>query len=133
MELVATVQEQDVQDWLDQYGGAWASGDPDHVATLFTEGAFYRETPFDEPMRERHEIREYWQKGAADAQENVEFTSQVWAVRNDTAIAHWQARFNRKASGVQVELDGVFRLTFSNERGVLRCTVLEEWWHSKQS
>jgi ketosteroid isomerase-like protein len=125
--------EQDVQNWLDEYGRAWVNGDPDHVVTLFSETATYRLTPFDDPMRGRPEIREYWQNGAADAQENVEFASQVWAVKNDTAIAGWQARFTLKASGVREELDGTFRLVFSNEQGTLQCTILEEWWHSRES
>ena len=125
--------EQDVQKWLDEYGRAWVNGDPDHVVMLFSETATYRETPFDDPMEGRLEIREYWQNGAADSQENVEFTSQVWAVNNDTAVAGWQARLTEKASGERVELDGTFRLVFSREQGTLQCTVLEEWWHSKES
>ena len=125
--------EQDVHDWLDEYGRAWVDGDPDRVVVLFSDTATYRETPFDKPMRGRREIREYWQEGAADAQENVEFMSQVWAVVDDTAIAGWQARFTEKASGVRVELDGTFRLVFSSEQGALQCTLLEEWWHSRKS
>ncbi len=125
--------EQDVQNWLDEYGRAWVEGDPDLVVTLFSDAATYRLTPFDAPMRGRHEIRDYWQKGAADAQEDVEFTSQVWAVKGDTAIAGWQARLTRKASGARFELDGTFRLVFSTEHGILRCKVLEEWWHSKEA
>ena len=125
--------EQDVQDWLDEYGRAWVDGDPDRVVVLFSDTATYRETPFDKPMRGRREIREYWQEGAADAQENVEFMSQVWAVVDDTAIAGWQARFTENASGVRVELDGTFRLVFSSEQGALQCTILEEWWHSRKS
>ena len=124
---------QDVQDWLDEYGRAWVAGDPDRVVMLFSDTAIYRETPFDKPMRGRQEIREYWQIGAADAQENVEFVSQVWAVVNDTAVAGWQARFTEKASGVRVELDGTFRLVFSSEQGALQCTILEEWWHSRKT
>jgi len=125
--------EQDVQNWLDEYGRAWINGDPDHVVTLFADNTTYRETPFDDPMRGRGEIREYWQNGAAEAQEDVEFASQVWAIKDDTAIAGWQARFTRKASGARVELDGIFRLVFSKEQSTLRCTTLEEWWHSKES
>ena len=125
--------EDDVQDWLDEYGRAWINGDPDHVVTLFSDTATYRETPFGDPMRGRDEIREYWQNGAAETQEDVEFASQVWAIKDDTAIAGWQARFARKASGVRVELDGIFRLVFSKEQDTLRCTTLEEWWHSRES
>ena len=42
--------EQDVQNWLDDYGRARVNGDPDHVVTLFSHTATYRETPFDDPM-----------------------------------------------------------------------------------
>ena len=131
--MEAAMIEQDVQDWLDAYGRAWVDGDPDAVVALFFATATYRETPFDDPMRGQHAIREYWQQGAADAQEDVEFASQVWAVAGDTAIAGWQARFTRKASGARVELDGTFRLVFSDEQGALLCTELQEWWHRRES
>ena len=90
--------EQDVQNWLDEYGRAWVDSDPDLVVTLFADTATYRETPFDNPMRGRDEIRAYWQKYAVETHEDIEFASQVWAVRNDTAIAGWQARYTLKAT-----------------------------------
>lgn len=125
--------EKDVQDWLDAYGAAWINGDPRQVMRLFTDAARYRETPFDEPMIGRTTIGAYWQEGAADAQEDVEFTSRVWAVKGDQAFAGWQARFRRKASGGRVQLDGAFRLAFATERGVLLCRSLEEWWHRRET
>ena len=124
--------EQDVQHWLDKYGRAWVGSDPDLVLTLFADMATYRETPFDNPMRGRREIRAYWQKYAVEAHENIEFASQVWAVRDDTAIAGWQACYTQKATGARVTLDGTFRLVFSSEQGTLQCTILEEWWHRKE-
>ena len=78
--------EQDVQDWLDGYGRAWVDGDPDRAVALFSDTATYRETPFDDPMRGRRAIWEYWRKNAGDAQEDVEFASQVWAVSERAAI-----------------------------------------------
>ena len=125
--------EQDVQNWLDEYGRAWVNGDPDKLVALFSATATYRETPFDDPMRGRHDIREYWQNGVADAQEDVEFASQVWAVKDDTAIAGWQARFTRKGSGERVELDGIFRLVILIQQDTIQCIALEEWWHSRES
>ena len=123
--------EEDAQNWLDQYGRAWINGDPDQLVALFADTATYRETPFAEPLRGRHEIQKYWQAGAADAQQDVEFASQVWAVKDDTAIAGWQARYTERASGVRVELDGTFKLVFAGGEDNLRCTLLEEWWHSR--
>ena len=125
--------EQDVQDWLDEYGRAWVESDPGLVVTLFTDTATYRETPFDIPMRGRREIRAYWQKYAVETHEDIEFSSQVWAVRNATAMAGWQARYTLKSTGARVKLDGTFRLVFSSEQGTLQCTRLEEWWHRNES
>ncbi len=123
----------EIQGWLDGYGAAWENGDPEQIAPMFTETASYRETPFDEPMLGRDAIKAYWQEGAADAQENLEFSSQVWAVDADTAVAGWQAKFTRIPSGVGVELDGTFRLRFVKVSGHLLCESLEEWWHRRES
>lgn len=127
------MNKQEVQEWLDLYGAAWVKGDAKQIVVLFTDTATYQETPFDEPMKGSAAIRQYWQEGAADAQENVRFSSQVWAVDKDAAVAGWQASFTRKASGVQVELDGTFRLALSQSADGLRCQSLEEWWHRRET
>ncbi|MCB4457355.1 nuclear transport factor 2 family protein [Leisingera sp. McT4-56] len=126
------MREQDVEDWLKAYGTAWAEGDPDKAAALFTVAAEYHETPFSNPLTGRDQIRQYWQEGAADAQEDVRFSAQVWSVAGNTAIAGWQAAFKRKASGSFVELDGVFRLVFFRSRNGVICSRLAEWWHRRQ-
>jgi uncharacterized protein (TIGR02246 family) len=133
LSLEQAVTREDVQRWLNRYGAAWETGDPDAAAALFSDDASYRETPFDEPMVGKAEIRRYWQEGAADAQTDVTFSAQVWAVDGDLAIAGWQARFTRKPSGARVELDGVFRLVFARAPDGARCSGLEEWWHRRES
>ncbi|MEP3636729.1 MAG: nuclear transport factor 2 family protein [Paracoccaceae bacterium] len=126
------MEKREIQQWLDQYGDAWIKGNPEQIIPLFTKTASYRETPFDQAMVGQDAIRRYWQGGAADAQENVEFSSEVWAVDGDTAVAGWQAKFTRKPSGIKVELDGTFRLTFSLVSDRLLCESLEEWWHRRE-
>ncbi len=122
-----------IQQWLDLYGAAWERGDPDELVCLFSQTAVYRETPFDDPMVGSAVIRQYWQEGAADAQENVKFTSQVWTVDGSKAVAGWQASFTRIPSGQTVELDGVFRLEFRETGSEIKCIRLEEWWHRRES
>ena len=122
-----------VRRWLDAYGKAWVDGDPEQVVALFTPAATYRETPFDAPMQGHDAIRRYWQAGAAEAQEDVAFSAQVWAVAGDTAIAGWQAQFARKATGARIALDGVFRLRFAQVGTALLCDRLEEWWHRRET
>ncbi len=114
-----------VEAWLARYEEAWEQRDPALAAALFTENAAYHEMPFDAPKAGRTGIRDYWATVTAD-QRDVDFKSQVVAVNGATAVARWSARLKSASSGVRVELDGVFVLTF--EDGGL-CSELREWWH----
>ncbi len=127
------IDKSEVQKWLNEYGQAWVQGNPDALAKLFHDNATYQETPFDEPMQGKHHIRAYWQDGAADAQKDVSFSSEVWAVSDNEAFAEWTARFQRVASGACVELDGIIKLVFLREKADLKCLELREWWHRRES
>ncbi len=111
--------------WLTRYEKAWEERDPAQAAALFTEHAQYHEMPFDAPKAGRTGIRDYWATVTAD-QRDVDFKSQVVAVEGGTGIARWSAHFKSAASGVRVELDGVFILQF-DDTGL--CSELREWWH----
>ncbi len=50
--------------WIETYGRAWQTGDHDLMASLFTENADYRSSPFREPFRGRDEIRAYARRNA---------------------------------------------------------------------
>ena len=125
-----TVEE--AKNWLHAYGQAWVEGDPSAAVSLFHPDAEYRETPFSRVMSGSEEIRRYWQGGAADSQEDVTFSYEIWSVSGHEVHAGWRARFRRIANRAVVELDGVFRLTFDRRRGVLRCSSLREWWHRRE-
>jgi ketosteroid isomerase-like protein len=118
-----------LEDWLARYGEAWVERDPSRAAALFTENATYHEMPFDPPKGGRSGIRDYWATVTAD-QRDVDFTSSVVAVSGRTGIARWAAKLKSASSGVRVELDGIFVLTF-DDSGL--CSELREWWHVKTS
>lgn len=118
-----------LEGWLKRYGEAWEQRDPARAAALFTENAPYHEMPFDAPKAGRNGIREYWATVTAD-QRNVRFESQALAVDGRTGVAHWSASLTSASSGVRVELDGAFVLTF-DDNGL--CSELREWWHVKTS
>ncbi len=115
----------ELKSWLDAYGRAWETRDPDLVVTLFAEDATYQETPFVEPMRGRPAILAYWSEKVAAWQEQCRFGHEILAVAEDTGIAHWWASFVRVRSKSKVRLDGVFLLTFD---ALGRCQTLREWW-----
>jgi ketosteroid isomerase-like protein len=115
--------------WLARYEEAWEQRDPAKASALFTENAPYHEMPFDAPKAGRRGIRDYWATVTAD-QRDVDFTSSVVAVNGQTGVARWSAKLKSAASGVKVELDGVFVLTF-DDSGL--CNELREWWHVRTS
>jgi len=119
---------EDFEKWLDAYGHAWETRDPQAIAELFTEEATYQETPFVEPMRGRAAIREYWMNAVVRTQQQIRFGYEILAVAGDSCIAHWWASFIRVATQARVKLDGIFLLTFTS--GGL-CRELREWWVKK--
>lgn len=121
---------EDLDSWLSDYARAWETRDAELVATLFTEDATYQETPFVEPLRGGAAIRAYWERAVVHHQEQVRFGYGVLSLDGATAIAHWHASFVRVTTKSAVKLDGVFLLTFDDQR---RCHTLREWWVKKEA
>ena len=116
-----------VENWLERYGSAWESRDPDAVEALFTPDARYYETPYADPFEGAAGVREYWARVTSD-QRDIAFDSSVVAVTANTGIARWSATFMSISGEVKVELNGVFILEFDADG---RCAVLHEWWHAR--
>ena len=123
------MKSESLSTWLEAYGRAWETRDPEAVRRLFAEDATYQETPFTQPMRGLDAIQQYWSQVVATAQEHIRFSYEVLAVAEDSAIVHWWASFVRVQSRAHVTLDGIFLLTFDTEG---RCRELREWWVRKE-
>ncbi len=119
----------DLTTWLDAYGDAWESRDPDSAASLFAEDASYKVTPYEDAHIGRSGIRQYWESVTAN-QRNVEFEHQPLSVTGNTGIAHWSAQFDVEPSKTHIELDGIFVLEFDEDG---KCRQLSEWWHLASS
>ena len=117
-----------LKSWLEAYGAAWESRDPEASAELFDKDGTYQVTPFLEPMRGRDEILEYW-KQVARTQENIRFGYEVFSVTSEFGISHWWASFVRNPLGLRTKLDGIFLILLNSEG---RCRTLREWWHKEQ-
>ena len=115
-------------EWLDAYGVAWESRDPDAAAELFTEDAVYQWGPFGQRLRGRVMIREAWAE-ALETQDNVEFGYEVMTATARGGIVRWWCASDRPAEELRVHLEGIFRLAF-DETGL--CKSLEEWWNAKR-
>ena len=114
--------------WLDAYGRAWTSRDPQAAASLFTEDGTYQVTPFVEPMRGRQAIFDYWTQ-VTHTEKDIQFGYEILSLTPEQGIARWWASFVIVPPGLQTKLDGVFLLSL-DENG--HCHSLREWWHKLQ-
>ncbi len=119
---------EDLNSWLDAYGQAWETRDPDAAAALFTDEATYQWGPFEEPLRGRDEIRKRW-ANATGAQEKVSFGYEPLAVTEDRGIARWWVSFVRPVERRRVRLEGIFVLALDATR---RCREFREWWNGEE-
>jgi hypothetical protein len=118
--------EEDIRGWLDAYGRAWETRDSAAAAELFTEDAVYHETPFDEPMRGRAEISDYW-SDVTRSQDDVRFSYEILAAPE--GVARWRADFLRLPARTPVRLDGILLARLDADG---RCAEFREWWHRRE-
>jgi uncharacterized protein (TIGR02246 family) len=114
--------------WLEAYGRAWRERNAHAAADLFTEDGTYQVTPFEEPMRGRPAIVEYWSH-VAETQRDIQFGHEVLAVTPNAGIARWWASFVIDPPGLQTKLDGIFLISLDGDG---RCCSFREWWHKEQ-
>jgi SnoaL-like domain len=116
------------QQWLDAYGSAWQTRNPQAAVALYTDDGTYQVTPFLEPLRGSRAILDYWTEITRTA-ENISFAYEILTVTEQFGIAHWQASFVRTPPGLPTKLDGIFVIRLNVEG---KCTSLREWWHKQQ-
>ena len=114
--------------WLDAYGQAWESRNPEAAAALFAEDGTYQVTPFLEPLRGRKAIFQYWSE-VSRTEENIKFAYEILAVNPARNIARWSASFLIIPQRLPTKLDGVFLISLDDQG---RCKSLQEWWHKQQ-
>ncbi len=75
----------DVEKWLNSYVKAWKTNNPQDIAKLFTEGAFYSTGPFDEPWIGQQAIIDGW-VGIGDQPQDWTFEYEVVAADGDLGV-----------------------------------------------
>jgi len=120
---------QGFDDWLDAYGRAWESRNPQAAADLYAEDGTYQVTPFLEPMRGKQAILKYWTH-VAQTEQTIQFGYEILAVTPEHGVARWWASFVIVPPGLQTKLDGIFLISLDENS---RCHSLREWWHKQQA
>lgn len=133
-EIDLVVTEAEAAAWLDRYKQAWTSRSVDLLLPLFTRDVDYRERRFGRPLKYYDSLADYWRARVGDAQRDVSFDYQIWAVKNDECYYGFQARFLWLPINGIMELDGVCRVRFvrASDGGVI-CSKFEEWLDHRES
>lgn len=117
----------DLAEWIDSYARAWETADEDLIASLFTDDARYRSSPFREPFRGLDEIRGYWQRGAGTQRDTRVRMGRPFVDGNRVAVEWWATMVDD--DHVEVTLPGCLLLSFAEDG---RCTDLREYWNLEQ-
>jgi ketosteroid isomerase-like protein len=107
------------QAWLDRYVGAWRSGDPAAIGSLFSSDAAYSYGPYREPLNGRDAIVADWTTNQ-DEPGSWEAEYRPLAVDGDVAVATGESRYvNGKT------YSNIFVCRFDGEG---HCTEFREWF-----
>jgi hypothetical protein len=109
--------------WLTAFGDAWEAADSSRLGALFSVGATFAPTPFDELLRGRRAIAAHFASLFAEWP-SASFRAQVLGAGDTYGVAHWHV-----ASGDRA-LDGVLVAALD---GRARCESLRQWWHAAPS
>lgn len=130
------ITESDLRSWIDAYGDAWMTQDPDKIVKLFTADATYQERRFHTAIRGRDAIRSYWKDLVHDMQRDIFFEAkQLIVPAGDEGFVHWHAHFSWRPINGVLELDAISRITFSPETrdGLRLASAFEEWIDSREA
>jgi len=106
---------------VERYEQAWRTPGTDALASLFTERARYRNSPFSEVREGRDAIALMWEEEREGPDEAFDMTFDLVAVEGDVGVARVEVQYGPPNEQVYLDL-WVIRL---NDDGL--CVDFEEW------
>ena len=111
----------ELERWLSAYERAWRTPGTDSLANVFTEGATYKNAPYEAPYRGRDAIAEMWKRERTSPDEMFELTTEIVAVEDDTGVAKVEVRYG---DPVEIEYRDLWIVRLDDDG---RCVEFEEW------
>lgn len=120
---------QSVAKWLKDYVAAWESYDPEAIRALFSAGATYRYSPYDNPLQGREAIVSSWLENR-DEPNTYSADYKPIAIDGNTAVSNGRSRYYAADGKTLIrEFDNIFVIRFDEDG---RCADFCEWYMEKR-
>jgi hypothetical protein len=122
------VRREDVEGWVAGYERAWRTAGTERLATLFTERASYRMSPYEEPAVGLGRIAGLWEREREGPDEAFEISHEIVAVEGAVAVVRVAVRYGPPQ---RLEYRDLWIVRFDPDG---RCSEFEEWpfWPGQQ-
>jgi hypothetical protein len=107
--------------WLEQYERAWRTSGTAGLGQLFSEGATYQLSPYDESIAGLDAIAAMWERERTGPDEQFTMSSEIVAIDGDTAVVRAAVDY---AGPPAREYRDLWVIRF-DQAG--RCRAFEEW------
>jgi hypothetical protein len=115
------MRRDELADWIERYELAWRSAGTRPLEGLFSAGATYRASPFDEPIVGREAIAAFWEAEREGPDESFTLSWEPVALDGDVAVARVEVRYDGPPARTYRDL-WIVRLDAGG-----RCVAFEEW------
>jgi ketosteroid isomerase-like protein len=109
---------------IERFGKAWEEGLPDEITELFSGEAVFLASPFDEPLRGKAAIAEYW-KDIPVEQAEVSFRYGEIYAAGPWFATEYKCTFRRRRTGQMIDVRG--SLFCETEGG--KISEMRMYWH----
>ncbi len=109
---------------IDRFGKAWEQGSSDAMTDIFSEDAVFLASPFDEPLRGKAAIADYW-KDVPLEQAEVSFRFGEIFIVGPWFSTEYKCTFRRRRTGQMIDVRGA--LFCETEDG--KITEMRMYWH----
>ena len=113
------ITHEQVESWVAAYERAWRSEGTEALASLFTEGAGYRMSPYEQAAVGRAAIAALWERERKGPDEKFEMRHRIVAVEARTAVVRVSVEY-----GTGAEYRDLWVIRFADDD---RCSEFEEW------
>lgn len=116
-------------EWFSKLGKAWTERDSYQAANLFSKDVEYYESAFDPPCENWNKVQELW-KVVPINQEDVIFTFEVVATKDNLAVANWKVTRVILPKNQKQIIDGIFVIKLNDEG---YCNYFKQWRATKET